>query len=78
MKLTKDEKMDRLLELYLNYINHVPSGEVPKEFHQLKSQILKELEIVERLKKLIKENSPYQKSITFKELQKILGEKNEL
>lgn len=33
--MTTNKDLDRLLELYLNYINWIPKGELPKEYHDL-------------------------------------------
>lgn len=40
----ENKDLDRLLELYLNYINHVPHGEVPQEFHELKLKLEEQLQ----------------------------------
>lgn len=45
-----DKRLDRLLELYLNYINWVPNGEVPKEFDKLKEEIDHDLKLANELR----------------------------
>ena len=43
--------LDRLLEMYLNYINWVPNGELPKEYHQLYDKITNDEKLANELRR---------------------------